>query len=305
LNHQLPVHITGYVHPTISLPIKQVAHLFKIDNWIKLSDDAKRLAFANLLFNHELINCKSDIVPASIETINNIALSAYSILTYCSTVKNCTDTFPTFTITYSNNTNDLSTFSQYVVELHKRKQEYILNQDAYKSRLELEYKDKKHDAALAKWKISNKFSEDKLPTSHIEYLLSMLSLPSILKEEYRYILSTPTMVLCFAPRFKVELLNGLIDSLQSLDNYSITKYEALKQLLNKQKIASTDSLDADELASELEEATSLLIGIDPALLTPIERIRVKLYNITKSSESVTRKNGSFTVVKSNKSNIEV
>jgi hypothetical protein len=133
----------------------------------------------------------------------------------------------------------------------------------------------------------------------------MLSLPSILKEEYRYILSTPTMVLCFAPRFKVELLNGLIDSLQSLDNYSITKYEALKQLLNKQKIASTDSLDADELASELEEATSLLIGIDPALLTPIERIRVKLYNITKSSESVTRKNGSFTVVKSNKSNIEV
>jgi hypothetical protein len=113
------------------------------------------------------------------------------------------------------------------------------------------------------------------------------------------------MVLCFAPRFKVELLNGLIDSLQSLDNYSITKYEALKQLLNKQKIASTDSLDADELASELEEATSLLIGIDPALLTPIERIRVKLYNITKSSESVTRKNGSFTVVKSNKSNIEV
>jgi hypothetical protein len=158
-----------------------------------------------------LVKCKSSIELASPVVINEVALSAFSLLTYVRNIEDADSLFPSYLITSSSGTNDLSTFSTYLHELENAKNEYISGISEHKTRVELEAKDRQLDNALAKWKMSTKWCDDKLPDSHIKYILSMLDINSEEVSYYTYLLSTPTMVLCFAPKFNKNRLNDLID----------------------------------------------------------------------------------------------
>ena len=302
VNNDNPIPIQGYIHPIVALPASQVSSVFsKISNWHELSDNNKKVCFANLLYNSSLVTCKHSIAVTPINLINNVALATFNLLTYAQGVKDVELKFPSYVI--SKDTASLETFPTYLHTLEASIREYKSSIDGYKIASQAKAKDLKHDNALARWKISNKFSDEKLPSLHVSYLLSMLSLRDNQLNDYTYLLETPKHALSVSPKFSKLTLAELIDTLQTLPNYSITKYEALKQLLAKQKFTTVNAMDSAEISDELAAIAETTKNFDPATLTPIERMRLKALELSKAtalqnnlSRHANNKHVSFSIV---------